>query len=79
MVGQVLFTVELAVILLAAMLLGGCTTLTEIGNSSGCLYSTGGPVPGMASGVVVLCRSGKDKSSVEYSDNDGRKITIRHN
>jgi hypothetical protein len=70
-----------AIALLAIMfaLLSGCTPfVSELSDSSGCLYSTGGPIPGMASGVVVVCRSGRDKAAIDYSDAEGRKISIRH-
>lgn len=59
--------------------LSGCTPfISEFSNSSGCFYSTGGPAPGMPSGVVLVCRSGKDKAKVTYKDQDGRTITIEH-
>lgn len=62
-----------------ALMFGGCTPfISELSDSSGCLYSTGGPAPGLPSGVVVVCRSGKDKATVNYEDRDGRKISIRH-
>lgn len=55
----------------------GCTLVSELSNSSGCMYTAGGPM-GIASGVVVVCRSGKDQADVEYADRD-RSIIIRHN
>ena len=62
-----------------ALTFGGCTPfVSELSDSSGCLYSTGGPAPGLPSGVVLVCRSGKDKAFVYYEDKDGRKIAIGH-
>jgi hypothetical protein len=67
-----------ALVILLALSLPGCTTLTEISDSSGCMYSTGGPIPGMPSGIVVVCRSGRDNASISYRDQDGREIRITH-
>ena len=67
------------ILIIAMLLFSGCTPfISELSDSSGCLYSTGGPAPGMPSGVVLVCRSGKDKAKVTYSDKDGRQITIEH-
>lgn len=56
----------------------GCSPLvSEFSDSSGCLVSSGGPVPGLASGEVLVCRSGKDKAKVTYTD-PSRSITIEH-
>lgn len=78
MVKQISLIVEAAVILLAAMVLTSCTPfISELSDSSGCMYSAGGPVPGMASGTVVVCRSGKDKAAVFYKDAK-REIKIEH-
>ena len=71
-------TFWLAALLAALMFVYGCTPMvTELADSSGCLFSTGGPIPGMASGVVVVCRSGKDQSNVVYRDAE-RTIEIKH-
>ena len=71
-------TVWLAALLAALIVLNGCTPMvTELASSSGCLYSTGGPIPGMPAGVVVVCRSGKDKATIVYRDAE-RTIEIRH-
>lgn len=71
----------LVALIVFALTMGGCTPLvSEFSDSSGCLYSTGGPIPGMASGIVIVCRSGKEGvgATVTYEDNDGRKIRINH-
>lgn len=71
------FTALVASLLLAFC--AGCTPfISELSDSSGCMYSTGGPVPGMASGVVLVCRSGHAGAFVMYADKDGRSIVIMH-
>lgn len=66
-------------LLVFALMFGGCGySISELSDSSGCLYSTGGPAPGMPSGIIVVCRSGMDKARVTYKDQDGRTITIEH-
>ena len=73
-------SLRMIVVALAFLTLtAGCSTpfLTELGDSSGCLVSSGGPVPGLSSGNVLVCRSGKDKAKVTYAD-PNRSITIEH-
>lgn len=74
---QISIIIEAAIGLLAAILLSSCTLVSEFSDSSGCMYSAGGPIPGMASGTVVVCRSGKDKGTVFYRDAE-RTIQIEH-
>ena len=73
------FMILIALIIFA--LSSGCTPfISELSDSSGCLYSTGGPAPGLPSGVVLVCRSGKEgvTATVTYEDREGRKIRIVH-
>ena len=64
-------------ILILALLLAGCGyNVSELGNSSGCLFTTGGPY-GVTFGSVTVCRSGMDGATVEYQDTE-RQIRIIH-
>lgn len=66
------------IVALLALLLGGCTPfVSELSDSSGCLISEGGPIPGVSSGKVLVCRSGKDRARVEFKDAE-RSIVIEH-
>lgn len=56
--------------------LSGCTLVSEFSSSSGCMWTKGGPF-GIAAGEVLVCRSGKDRALVEYTDHE-RTITIIH-
>lgn len=63
--------------LILSMFVGGCTLVSEFGDSSGCMWTEGGPVPGLSSGKMVVCRSGKDNALVVYKDAE-RGIIIQH-
>jgi len=61
----------------AVFLLAGCTPfVTELADSSGCMFTTGGPY-GVTFGSITVCRSGKDKAVVYYKDGE-REIKIEH-
>lgn len=63
--------------LLALLLSSGCTPFVgEMLDSSGCMFTSGGPY-GVTFGSVTVCRSGKDKATVIYQDKE-RSIMIDH-
>lgn len=63
--------------ILAGLLLVGCGyNVTELGDSSGCLFTSGGPY-GVTFGSVTVCRTGADGATVEYSDKE-RSIRLMH-
>ena len=70
-------TAVVATLLALLVWLSGCTPMvTEFGDSSGCLFTTGGPY-GVTFGSVTVCRSGKDGATVSYRDKE-RAIEIEH-
>ena len=73
----IFYVVVMICLVLLLFLAAGCTLVSEFGDSSGCMFSEGGPVPGLSSGVVVVCRSGKDNTAVFYTDGT-RQIMIGH-
>ena len=76
MIRPVFISETIIIVSLVAML--GCSPMiTEFGDSSGCLWTEGGPVPGFSSGKVLVCRSGKDKATVRFAD-ETRAIVINH-
>lgn len=72
----IFYIVALICAIAMLFLIAGCTPfISELSDSSGCLWTTGGPVPGLSSGEVVVCRSGKDNARVLYQDQQ-RAIVI---
>lgn len=64
-------------VLILALILSGCGyNVTELGDSSGCLFTSGGPY-GVTFGSVTVCRTGADGATVEYADKE-RSIRLIH-
>lgn len=57
----------------------GCSTVSELFDSSGCLKTSGGPTPGLPSGHLLVCRSGMPNGSVFYQKSGDTETIIIHN
>lgn len=69
----------IALMLFGLVLMTSCTLVSELADSSGCLVSEGGPIPGVSSGKVIVCRSGKDLATVRLIVEDNAvAIMIDH-
>lgn len=57
----------------------GCSTVSELFDSSGCLKASGGPTPGLQSGNLLVCRSGMVNGSVFYQKSGDMETIIINN